>query len=278
MAFIKIPNVEKYSNRKVDREWSIFKSYILEAKKLEEEIGRAHYMGMLEWAENEIKLACERERGGSDNGEWNYGCACYDSALKAFKSLLEDGHSGMSISITKDILNRLIDGKCLTAVSEQDEWRLSWENDEEAHYQSKRMSSLFKTVNKKTGDIEYDDVDRVCAFDENLPKAYYHCKIARDVVNEFFPITLPYYPENGVYRVAMTNYLTDRKNGDFDTECIDYIKTPDGDMIHIGRYYAQAGDKMMPISLNEYEERVLKHYDRLEKEALSKKGCGKESE
>ena len=40
--------------------------------------------------------------------------ACYESALRAYRSLERDGHSGMSVQITKSILNRLIDGKCLT--------------------------------------------------------------------------------------------------------------------------------------------------------------------
>ena len=50
------------------------------------------------WAENEVELACEREKSGDDgDGFSEYGCACYRSALKAFNSLMEDEHSGMSI-------------------------------------------------------------------------------------------------------------------------------------------------------------------------------------
>lgn len=64
---------------------------------------------MLEWAKREIELACKRERGDRPENEFDYGCACYTSALKAFESLLNDDHSGMSIMITKHILNRLID-------------------------------------------------------------------------------------------------------------------------------------------------------------------------
>lgn len=39
------------------------------------------------WAEREIEIACKHERGdsGSKDGEWDYGCACYESALKAYK-------------------------------------------------------------------------------------------------------------------------------------------------------------------------------------------------
>lgn len=68
-------------------------------------------MNMLDWAKREVELACKRENPDRKPGEWDYGCACYESALKALKSLLEDGHSGFSISLTKQILNRLIDRK-----------------------------------------------------------------------------------------------------------------------------------------------------------------------
>lgn len=41
------------------------------------------------WAENEVKIACHRK-----GDEFDYGCASYESALKAFKTLCKDGHSG----------------------------------------------------------------------------------------------------------------------------------------------------------------------------------------
>lgn len=34
---------------------------------------------------------CKREHGDKDPNEWDYGVACYESAFKAFKSLMEDG-------------------------------------------------------------------------------------------------------------------------------------------------------------------------------------------
>lgn len=45
----------------------------------------------------------------------------YESALKAFKSILEDDHSGHSVMMTKTVLNRLIDGKCLTPIEDTDD-------------------------------------------------------------------------------------------------------------------------------------------------------------
>lgn len=52
-------------------------------------------MNVSTWAEKEIEIACARERAASENpDEWDYGVACYESALKAYKSLMDDGHSG----------------------------------------------------------------------------------------------------------------------------------------------------------------------------------------
>ncbi len=51
-------------------------------------------MSIQTWAEKEIDIACKRERADSkvEDGDWDYGCACYESALKAYKSLMKDGH------------------------------------------------------------------------------------------------------------------------------------------------------------------------------------------
>ena len=45
-------------------------------------------MSMMEWAKREVEIASKRERGDKPESEWDYGCACYDSALKAFESLI----------------------------------------------------------------------------------------------------------------------------------------------------------------------------------------------
>ena len=74
---------------------------------------------MLKWAEEEVRLACEEEKLNNDELV-NYWCDCYKGALEAFKVLCKQGHSGFSIKITQDILNRLIDGKPLTAIEDVD--------------------------------------------------------------------------------------------------------------------------------------------------------------
>ena len=102
-------------------------------------------MSMMEWAKREVEIASKRERGDKPESEWDYGCACYDSALKAFESLCGDGHSGFSIGITKGILNRLIEGKPLTPIEDtEDVWNVCsrGENGGVATYQCKRMSKV----------------------------------------------------------------------------------------------------------------------------------------
>lgn len=119
-------------------------------------------MSMMEWAKREVEIASKRERGDKPESEWDYGCACYDSALKAFESLCGDGHSGFSIGITKGILNRLIEGKPLTPIEDTyDVWNVCsrGENGGVATYQCKRMSSLFKDV-YPDGTVKYHDNDR----------------------------------------------------------------------------------------------------------------------
>ena len=92
---------------------------------------------LLSWAEQEVKFACEHKRGDKPKEEWDYGCACYESALKAFKSLEEDNHSGFSIGFTKGILNRLIDGKPLCPIEDTEE---TWSHiaDTSGHGQSRK--------------------------------------------------------------------------------------------------------------------------------------------
>ena len=46
------------------------------------------------WAEEEIRLAC--------NIKNEYTIACYNSAMRAYKSLMKDGHSGASIGQAQD--------------------------------------------------------------------------------------------------------------------------------------------------------------------------------
>jgi len=127
-------------------------------------------MSMKEWAKSEVKIACAREvKAAKVDGhpeDAGYGVACYRSAMKAFNSLMKDGHSGYSIGFTKNILMALIDGKPLTPIEDTDDiWNdVSCDKNGVTNYQCKRMSSLFKDV-YPDGTVKYNDVNSVIKVD-----------------------------------------------------------------------------------------------------------------
>lgn len=207
------------------------------------------------------KSLVKKENPDRKEGEFDYGCACYESALKAFKSLTEDGHSGMSIGITKNILNRMIDGKPLTPIEDTDDvWNYSYDLKKEDGkvYQCKRMSSLFKTV-YNDGRIEYHDNNRIICYD-NSTGATYSYGFVRKIAEEYAgKITMPYYPSTESIYVYTRDYLSDPKNGDFDTIAIYDLKMPDGNRVSINRYFKcddGVDESFVEIHYQEFLKRV----------------------
>lgn len=217
-------------------------------------------MSMQTWAEKEIEIACKRERVDSkvEDGDWDYGCACYESALKAYKSLMGDEHSGFSISMTKHILNRLIDGKPLTPIEDTpDIWnnlsRFGGGDDRYTSYQCNRMSSLFKYV-YDDGTVRYKDIDRCYGVNINNPNCTFSTGLVTKIIDEMFPITMPYSPGKAI-AVYCEDFLTDKKNGDFDTRGIFYAIKPDGEKIEINRFFKESEDGWNEIDETEYNQR-----------------------
>ncbi len=125
---------------------------------------------MLDWAKREVEIACKKENPNRKEGEFDYGYACYESALKAFKSLCEDGHSGFGIKMTQAILNRLLNVEPLTPIEDTDDiWdKCSRPKDGPEVYQCSRMFSLFKNI-YPDGSVKYSDNNRVFCVDINDP-------------------------------------------------------------------------------------------------------------
>ena len=228
-------------------------------------------MSMIEWAKREVEIACKHENPDKKEGEFDYGCACYESALKAFNSLLEDGHSGMSIGFTKQILNRLIDGKPLVSIEDTDDvWeKRPWSSNEKMkHYQCKRMSSLFKDV-YPDGTVKYTDVDRAVGVNMDNSNVEWHSRIIQDIVEELFQLTMPYMPADKPYKVYCDDCLANPENGDYDTMEVYYIEKPDGERVNVNRYFKE-GNTIYggwdEISKEEYEER--KERDRKRRESM----------
>lgn len=224
-------------------------------------------MGMLEWAKNEVEIACKRERGDKSENEFNYGCACYDSAMKAFESLLEDGHSGASIGFTKAILDRLIEGKPLTAIEDtEDIWTNFFTfNDEVTVYKCKRMSSLYKYV-YPDGKVKYSDSERTYCIDVKSPEAAYRNGFIRQIYDEMYPVTMPYMPKEKSDVIVCDELLTDRKNGDHDTIAILYIKRSDGEKVEVNRYFKEGEKSFIEITEEEYRKREEMDRERQERE------------
>jgi hypothetical protein len=138
---------------------------------------RRHRKSPIEmWAEREVALAIEREReaerkDAEEHGKkydpkgFSYGGAIYESALKAYRSLSGDGHSGMSWSFTGKVLMRLMKGRPLTSLKGTDDEWVKVTEDEEL-YQNSRCSSVFKHV---FGDstVKYTDNDYVVCIDDD---------------------------------------------------------------------------------------------------------------
>lgn len=219
---------------------------------------------MKTWAEKEIELACEQERklcaeqGSVDDA--SYGVGCYKSALKAYNSLMEDRHSGMSIGITKGILNRLIEGKCLIPIEDTDDVWILCEHSKDRDYeiyQCKRMSSLFKYVYKDDS-VKYSDVDRVrcCNYQSYLDghECWYSNGFIIRLIDNMFPIEMP-YTANTTYAVFTEDFLFKADNGDYDTLAIKYMKDSKGDIIDINRYFKECEDGFVEISKDEYDYR-----------------------
>ena len=221
-------------------------------------------MSLKEWAKREVDLLCEKESPDHKEGEWDYGRACYESALKAFNSLLDAGHSGMSIKITKRVLDRLIDGKPLTPIEDTpDEWRLTFDLKEKKTYQSKRMTSLFKEV-RPDGSVSFHETDRIICNYLNEPVRFgFYSGFVSKIVEEYIgPIKMPYMPYDRPTKVYVDEFLYDKKNGgDYDTLAIYYGIDPGGNKIYINRYFKEVPNGWEEINLAEFNSRCVGDLD-----------------
>lgn len=251
---------------------------------------------MQQWAENEIKLACHHENPDWDGESFDYGCACYQSALRAFETLLKDGHSGNSWSETVHILERLCHHLPLMPITLEDfgyikgvtpemvdpktgatlalcriETPPSWESPDGCkNYNCSRASNLFLKV-KPDGTYEVHDVNRAVGINVECVSDAFTSGMVSSVVDEMFPIKFPYYPSKDRYEVYTRTFLTDPSMGDFDTKEVLYIKTPAGEKIPVDRYWHEFRTKdgkdteFREISREEYEELLKKRIDTQER-------------
>ena len=208
-------------------------------------------MNMTEWAENEVKLACSEK--ADDEVLDKYAESCYQSALKAFKSLCEDSHSGMSIGFTLGILNRLVKGLPLSPIEgKDDEWEVIDRRENYVAYQNKRCSALFKKI--KDGEPKYDFVDKTVVF-YNGESTGWHNGHASHLVNELHPTTLPFMPKENRYKVYCNTYA---KSEEEDNELREYtyLINPDGEREEINRYFLFTGNEIAELTKKEFDYQI----------------------
>lgn len=229
-------------------------------------------MSRLTWADNEVRIACDYEKKYANSSE--YGCMCYQSALAAFHTLMEVGHSGSSLEFTQDILNQLISGKPLMPIEEtEDVWCQADDNDGCTIYQCGRYPALFKYVYDDST-VSYHDVDRFRCYDvTGKSKAWWSNGFIADKAEECADIgkvTFPYSPSVKPILLGCEELLTNRNNGDFDTIGLVEAKLPNGQIIPINRYFAADGDEpWREITAPEYAYRRAQHTRREHMEQIN---------
>ena len=229
-------------------------------------------MTLRKWAEKEVEIACKRESPDWDGKSFDYGCSCYQSALKAYKSLLEDEHSGASFGFTRNILERLMRNQPLTPITDADFDNAESISSEErlkdaglkSEKQCPRMSSLFRQETLD-GKVRYTDNDRVVCFFNNEEYGSHFGLVSR-IIEEMFPITMPYIPTLQPYKIFCEDFLAYPENGDFDTVAILRGIRPYGDRFEINRYFTEKDHKFVEITKDEYYALKQKAEERVKKE------------
>lgn len=219
-------------------------------------------MSMSEWAENEVRIACKHENPDWDGKSFDYGCACYQSALKAYKSICEDEHSGMSFSITRNILIRLLNELPLTPIEDTEDnfveiYGFNGKDSNKKTYQCCRMYSLFKDV-YEDGTVKYNDNNRYFCIDIESKDTYTN-RYVREIIDELFPITMPYMPPVNKFKVYTQEFIAvgyKADDEDYNTRGILYCITPEGEKVEINRFFADGENGMEEISQLEYAERL----------------------
>ena len=213
-----------------------------------------------QWAKNEVAIAMDKERKAPDkDGSIGIGYvgACYQSALKAYHSMCEDDHSGMSWSITSNILIRLLREAPLTAIEEDED---CWSSKESltGEDQCLRRFSLFRKK-MPDGTYKYHDIELVCTC--YAEKDHFCTCTSRKgdlIAEKFFGplIKFPYYPPTDRYQVRMIEFdnLCDEQGNEI---CfVISAKSPNGETKNIMDFYAFTSKEAKKLNAADVEPKL----------------------
>lgn len=182
-----------------------------------------------------------------------YTKGCYESALRAYKSLCSDGHSGGSFNITAYILKRLLDGEPLSPITEDDFYEpYHVDKDGTKYCQSYRKLGLFKYI-YPDGTIKYSDLDRYFAYEVDKPYSSYSNGVIRNILDEMFPITMPYTADKNYEVIVQTV-----EQNDTTYLKIISIQEVGGDKFEVNRYFKIDDNDCVEITKEEFESKINK--------------------
>lgn len=213
-----------------------------------------------QWAKNEVAIAMDKERKAADKEGTvgvGYANSCYQSALKAYHCMCEDDHSGMSWSITANILIRLLRDSPLTPI-EEDEDCWSSKDSLSGEEQCLRRFSLFRRE-QQDGTYKYNDIDLVCTCYVEKDHFCTCTSNKGDIIAEMFfgpLIKFPYYPSTDRYQVRMIEFdnLCDEHGNE-----ICYVisaKSPYGETEKIYGFYAFTSEGPEKLKISDVEPKL----------------------
>lgn len=212
------------------------------------------------------------------------------TALEAYKII--GGRAdipGYDVAYVMRLMEDLYNGFPLSPIEDIPEiWHEVWKTEDSTEnkdtarsmavtYQCSRYSPLFKTVHND-GRIEFDDVSRCEGHDDEAPEG---CTFTsgriRKLVNQYYPITMPYTPPRKPYIVECRQFKYDENDNknDWDTQAFFFIKDPytlEETNLNIFERLNTATDDWESISKDEYIERLKTYIDRMRNSWLFKSG------
>lgn len=232
--------------------------------KFEKDVG-----GMTKRIRKEVEYAIECERNSAveenDYSFLDYVVECYRSALRAYETMAADGHSGMSWGLTRQIFNRLAEGKPLKKLNSYDERPEEWVSsdiipDSFGMLYNNRYPSLCCKVTEN-GNV-YSDCNR-WVFEApdhlNIP---WHNGFLSTYLDEKFPIQFPYNPVT--IHVRVEEILTDPAHGDYDAQhIIDFADPETGRKVGVDAYFEEIDGKWQEIGKRKWYTLRKKHGERL---------------
>ena len=237
-------------------------------------------MKMTEWAENEVDIVLKEmadrplEEGEDEEmrqGDLEYAGSCYKSALKAYKSILEDGHTELSFNITASILERLLHEIPLTGIEAEGPYWIKMDGFPGMEmYRCKRKFGLFKDV-YPDGRTEYHDNDaaRCTEVREDGRETNWGCgKFIRSIMEQMIGhplVQFPYFGYRHPYKMYRKCYNTvNGEPGSYNAYWLQYLKCPDGTKMPVNRFFIEMrGQPDKELTINEFITFLESEEDRL---------------